>query len=422
LTHAKDSFVVTAIGIDGVDGVTRRWLEPVARSWPAGEVRAKHLTPDQLAAQLELDARDSHDRPCSPLLIVAANGQSGRVCQLIDSLHLLMIPAIVLYPSVTPDLRRHESDGVIVASHETAPEILAGMLYALSRRQQTVRRVASELRVSQAAQGGVSGAIQRLQDELSLAADVQKEFLPSALPEVEGLEFGVIFRPVGYVSGDVYDLFVIDERTVGFFIADVVGHGVPAALLTVALCRGLETSERTGAGVRVRPPHEVLARLNDDLVSRQLSGQRFATAIYGVIDRVTHRVTMSSAGHPPPLLVSPGGVREVDSSGPLLGVFPDAEFDDIAFDLGADESLVLYTDGMETAFPEAGQFVRPTKAYRERFSRLIEARHVRGLAMSAAMQEIADELDNQSGSLHGVDDITSLAIARPLPRVCLAAA
>lgn len=412
MIRPADTFITVALGDAAEQDLRSKWIEPILGSWPEGTATSGIVSPLDLTMRLELASRGLEPDWMSPLLVLAPTATDRDLVLLMDTLQVHLLPAIVLSDSPEPSLRRLESEGVVVCRRDTPPAILAAMLFALTRRQRTVQRLAVDLRVSRRAQGGVSGEMQRLQEELASAADVQREFLPRSLPDVPDLDFGVIFRPVGYVSGDVYDLFQIDDRTVGFFIADVVGHGVPAALLTVALCRGLQALDRRDGGWAPRRPRDVLARLNEDLVSRQFSGQRFATGIYGIIDRQTGEVSLSCAGHPPPMIVTRDGAAEIEASGPLLGVFADAEYDETTFTLEPGHSLLLYTDGVETAFSTVAGSAKPTKAYLGVFSRVGQQAAGRDITVAAFMPELAEELDRQSGSLHGVDDVTMLAISR----------
>jgi hypothetical protein len=92
---------------------------------------------------------------------------------------------------------------------------------------------------------------QRYMDQLRLASQVQRGFLPGALPELPGLRFDVLFRPVDYVSGDIYDVHRLDEEHVAIAVADASGHGIPAALLTVYIKRALRGKEITGGRYRL---------------------------------------------------------------------------------------------------------------------------------------------------------------------------
>src|SRR5215213_10977953 len=110
----------------------------------------------------------------------------------------------------------------------------------------------------------------RIDEELRLAARLQQDFLPKELPEVGNVRFHTLYRPAGYVSGDLYDVMRLDERRVGFYLADAVGHGVPAALLTMFVKQALQTRELIdrGPGYRLLDPSEALRRLNARLIDQ----------------------------------------------------------------------------------------------------------------------------------------------------------
>src|SRR4051812_16087294 len=124
----------------------------------------------------------------------------------------------------------------------------------------------------------------RLDEELRLAARIQQDFLPKFLPQVGPVHFHTLFRPAGYVSGDLYDVMRLDEDHVGFFVCDAVGHGMPAALLTMFIKRALVTKEIYNSGYRLLDPCETLKRLNDALVEQNLSQATYATAMYGIVN------------------------------------------------------------------------------------------------------------------------------------------
>jgi serine phosphatase RsbU (regulator of sigma subunit) len=289
------------------------------------------------------------------------------------------------------------------------------MLYALCERQSSVELLASEVVLAQRCQGGIRSEMDRIHEELHLAAAIQRDFTSAPLPKVDGLEFGVLFRPVNFVSGDIYNVRPLGDGCAAFFLADAVGHGVPAALLTMVLTSSLTTTEHEGGAVRILEPREVLERLNARLCQSCLGSGRFATALYGVIDSRTRKVRVAGAGHPWPLVISKSGATELAAEGPLLGVFPDGEFTQAEATLTPGQTLLLYTDGFEALFPRE---TLPRSADRPRWSgreyinsmsRLVGAAEEGGL--TGALQQIGLLLDEQSGSLHQSDDITALAIA-----------
>ena len=107
--------------------------------------------------------------------------------------------------------------------------------------------------------------------------------------------------------GDIYDVARLDEDHVAFFVADAVGHGMPAALLTIFLKRTLQTKEFTKDGYRLISPDEALAHLNKELVQQQLSMCQFVTMAYAILNTKTLELSWSRAGHPSPMLLKTSG-------------------------------------------------------------------------------------------------------------------
>ena len=193
----------------------------------------------------------------------------------------------------------------------------------------------------------------RVDQELDLAGRVQRDFLPRKLPQIGRARFAALFRPAGEVSGDFYDVLRLDENHVGLYLADAVGHGVPAALLTMYLRRALQTKEIYSDGTyRLTPPAEALAGLNAAMVERNLVHAAHATAVYALIDVRSMHVRLARAGHPHPALLRPGKKpREAVADGAMLGLFPDEVFEEITITLAPGDRLVLHTDGVELLGP-----------------------------------------------------------------------
>lgn len=186
----------------------------------------------------------------------------------------------------------------------------------------------------------------RLDEELRLAAKLQQDFLPRALPAVGPVRFHAAWRPAGYVSGDLYDVVRLDEEHIGFYIADAVGHGVPAALLTMFIKNALVTKDITPTSYRLLDPGESLGRLNEALIAQPLQTGTFCTACYAVLNVRTLVLRVATAGHPAPYLLrgdDPPAVLKTD--GPLLGIFDGEAFATTVHQLRPGDRLVLYTDG-----------------------------------------------------------------------------
>ena len=282
-------------------------------------------------------------------------------------------------------------------------------------RQVEVARLRQEMALASRFQGGLKGEITRMHDELQLAAMMQRDFLPREVPNLHGIRFAALWRPAHYVSGDIYDIARLDDDHIGVFIADAVGHGVPAALMTMVISRSLNTKEIVDASYRIIPPSEVLAKLNEDLIKRQGRTTRFATAVYAVVNCRSRVLTLAGAGHPPPIYFTAGGRSDLlETSGGLLGVFDEEEYDQVELELAVDDRILFYSDGFEQAFPhdKADTYQRrlPTKRYREEFERLA------ALTDAAQMIDaIGQRIDRQRGSLHLVDDLSLICMhAGPL--------
>ena len=392
-------------------------------AWPATEhPRLTWMQVDELLAVLE--GRPSAEReplPSAALIVLGTLDRAWTVDRLVEALLARHIPAIFLLPN-PEDWRQFQRHGILFERHDAAPATLAAMLYALAERQSAVDLMQRELFVIQRAQSGFRGEMDRMHEELHMAANVQRDFIPAILPEIPGLDLACVFRPVNYVSGDIYNIEQLDERTVGFFIADAVGHGVPAALLTMVLSHNLATTEVVATGTsisrRIVPPGRVLAALNDRLCGVRSTSGRFATAVYGTIDTITREVCLAGAGHPPPMVLAAGQSRAIETMGPLLGVFPDATFPEVTFTLRPDETFLLYSDGLEAAFNTLltkAATRRDADRYMDQVSRLFVGEYA---DLRGSIDALHSLLDEQSGSLHQCDDVTALAI-RPVPQAAV---
>ena len=243
----------------------------------------------------------------------------------------------------------------------------------------------------------------RLDEELRLAARLQQDFLPKILPQLGPVYFHTLFRPAGYVSGDLYDVMRLDEKRIGFYIADAVGHGMPAALLTMFIKNALITKEISGNEYRLLEPSEALGKLNAALIDQNLSQAAFATALYGMIDVETLEVTIARAGHPSPLVVrADGALEELACDGPLLGIFADENFAQVKTSLRPGERLVMYTDGIEVAFCD--DHALDTQRWRE------ELRTCQAMPTEQLLREFEGRIENESGSLEPKDDLTVVVL------------
>lgn len=302
-------------------------------------------------------------------------------------------------------------DGIVLAGTETEPAHLATTLGVLLSQSPVMHAMRSEIKLLRAHQGGLADEMGRIDEELRLAAQLQREFLPTQMPRIDGVNFDVLWRPASYVSGDIYDVTRLDESHIGFFLADAVGHGVPAALMTMFIKRSLDFKKidpDAPHGYRIVEPGDALAQLNRDMIASQHGNVRFATACCGVIDCASNTVQIARAGHPFPMVLRADGTREmIEADGGLLGVFDGEAFEQTQVTLGVGDRLLVYSDGFEMAFPdtEADQACVANTRYQSEF---LDLRH--GSA-AEAIERLGGRLDQQAGSLNQRDDLTIVCLA-----------
>jgi phosphoserine phosphatase RsbU/P len=187
--------------------------------------------------------------------------------------------------------------------------------------------------------------------ELQIANQIQSSILPREVPRLAGLEIVARYLPMSDVAGDFYDFLVVDDRHIGILVADVTGHGVPAALIASLL--KVAFAGQTG---HAEDPARVLAGLNRALCGK--FEEHFVTAAYVFVDLDKFVLRYAGAGHPPLLLASRANAhatesREIEANGLMLGLFPEATYSSLEIELGAGDRILLYTDGILEAMNAA---------------------------------------------------------------------
>lgn len=223
-----------------------------------------------------------------------------------------------------------------------------------------------------------------IEQELRTARQIQRSILPRELPTLRGLDVDARYVPMTAVGGDFYDFLLVDDRRIGILVADVSGHGVPAALIAsmvkVAIAAQQEHADQ---------PARVLAQMNQILCGKL--ERQFVTAAYAYLDLDAGRLVTAGAGHPPALLWNDRERRVMDvaSTGIMLGQFPDAGYETTSHDIGPGDCLLLYTDGVIETTDDAGDFFDP-----DRLRAFLEARHDAGAELGA---NLLDHLASWSG-------------------------
>lgn len=301
------------------------------------------------------------------------------------------------------------SDGLLngVPASATCEEVV-GRLAAIAHQAPLIRRMEREIDNLHRLGAQLNRYFSEIDQELRLAGRLQRDFLPREFPTVQGLAFGATYRPASWVSGDFYDLFRLDEEHVAFFIADAMGHGLAAGLLTMFLRQALITKRVSGREYALIEPAHVVASLNESLLSARLPSQQFVTAVYGTVNPHSGEVRLSRAGHPYPILFR-GDEEPVElrSDGALLGVADVGdEFPEMRMTMNPGDKILLYTDGIEDLLIQP----RDDSDAPPKFTPLVQG--WRTLRAEQVVASLNRHLDRQVGSLHPADDVTCVVLER----------
>jgi len=187
-----------------------------------------------------------------------------------------------------------------------------------------------------------------IENELAIAREIQSSILPSCAPELKGLRIHAAYHPMTAVAGDFYEFILVDPNRVGLVVADVSGHGVPAALIAAMIKVAMQSVMSCAPD-----PPEVLRGLNR-ILSGQLRSQFVSTA-YLWLDTETRKALYSAAGHPPLLCWRQGKLERIESNGLLFGVTPDSDYPVCEIPLNSGDRFLLYTDGVIEPENAAGE-------------------------------------------------------------------
>ncbi|HOV12989.1 MAG TPA: SpoIIE family protein phosphatase [Spirochaetota bacterium] len=188
--------------------------------------------------------------------------------------------------------------------------------------------------------------------QLNLANEVQKSIFPEHNELFNKYSIYSKSKAASIVSGDFFYIWKSDDRFVDFIIADVTGHGVPSALITMMLKMSLQTRI-----VEYSKPELVLEALNSDMHGVLSNAMIFVTLQFSRIDTHTGEVHIINCGHTPPILLKKSGeLKELDINGMMLGVVNDLDFGTLDIKMEDEDLLILITDGITEAQNPKGEF------------------------------------------------------------------
>lgn len=242
-----------------------------------------------------------------------------------------------------------------------------------------------------------------IQQDLSVARDIQQGILPKQFPPFPGRkDFDIYASMIAAkeVGGDFYDFFMIDNDRLGFVIGDVSGKGIPAAIF-MAVSRTLIRA----TGLNGAAPGECLHYVNNLLCNESVSCM-FVTVFYGILNMKNGELEYANAGHNPPYILKNSGttVEKLESTGDIiLGCFEDQTFTSKKVKLDHGDSILLFTDGVTEAFNKHEEAFGE-----ERLENLLSAMH--SLTASNVINAIVTDVNNFSHGVPQSDDITLLSL------------
>jgi phosphoserine phosphatase RsbU/P len=181
--------------------------------------------------------------------------------------------------------------------------------------------------------------LNNIQNELEIARGIQLSILPGEFPPSVSFRVAARYLPMTSVAGDLYDFLVVDDRRAGILIADVSGHGVPAALIA-SMVKLAAVAQIANAG----SPSDLLKGMNTTLCGN--TQRQFVTAAYVYLDALKGELRYSAAAHPPMLLLRAGEVIRITENGLMLAAFSFATYTTVSHPLLSGDRLLLYTDGL----------------------------------------------------------------------------
>ncbi|MGM3388258.1 SpoIIE family protein phosphatase [Stutzerimonas stutzeri] len=199
----------------------------------------------------------------------------------------------------------------------------------------------------------LQASLHLLQEDQDAGRQVQMNMLPDTPCSIDDFQFSHLIIPSLYLSGDFVDYFRVDEHRIGFYLADVSGHGASSAFVTVLLkfmTTRLLYESRRGGVLREFKPSEVLDHINRGLINCKLG--KHVTMLGGVIDQERNLLHYSIGGHlPMPVIYTEGQARYLEGRGLPVGLFAEATYDNYEIELPASFSLTLLSDGILDLLP-----------------------------------------------------------------------
>lgn len=237
----------------------------------------------------------------------------------------------------------------------------------------------------------------RMEQQLAVARQFQRLFMPPALPSNPRVRLAVKYQPSPRVGGDLYDVFDMGNSSIGIFAADASGYGLTATLVTAVAKMALDTFRQGEYS-----PKRIMEQVNRQVLQNTLENQ-FLTAFLAVLDLETMRIKYVNAGHPCPIVYGKGRFEQLDTEGLCCGMFEDPKYEERETHLRPGDKLLVSTRGLVEMVNASG------KAYdNKRLHALLRAN--RDLEPSALVEKLAEEFNRHMGGAEQLEDLTLVGL------------
>ncbi len=259
-------------------------------------------------------------------------------------------PTIVLSPMPTEPMLRQDSgtaSGMVHHSSQLLEQELVQQLDIVVQAARSLASLRAELADSRKREREQREMVEVLEVERRQAAEIQSALLPTELPKLESASVQACFRPVDTVSGDLYDVFRLDDKHVAILVLDATGHGTAPALLSTKARQLLQDNELLQDIANIQP-NEILEHLNEAITDIDLAECQFVATIFAVYNEESQKIRWARGGAPYPMLVRKGQKPcAVHSAGPIIGAFHGAEFETAELSLHPGDAIVFHSDGLD---------------------------------------------------------------------------
>lgn len=390
--------------------LTRTMLDRALRKWGYDAVSV-----DNIDDALEIVSRDSIQFVLTDWIMPGGDGPT--LCRRIRALNLPFYTYIILVTSLD------DAQSVVEGIESGADDFIRkpvqlDELHARIRAGERILRLERTLHESNHRLSALSEQLLAAQEvinrDLQMAGKMQRGLLPTNSTSTQGVSIDWLFRPSTQVSGDIFNFFRLDEHQIGFYIIDVAGHGIAAAMQSFTLSRLLTPDVNRANPLKCRvpePPFYEIARptaaVIDELNQRfqtDAVNTLYFTMIYGVIDTRSQLIDLCQAGHPHPLLLSRGeAARFVGENGLPVGITPLATYESSLLTYRTGDRLFFYSDGITECESAAGEMFGP-----ERLRAFVE--ETRSLPLGEVLQQLDERMHLWRGGDAFEDDISILVL------------